>query len=102
MSPTEATKLMRYSPPIWIGNQEFSKAASQKEGHPSTLYDTIYETVSGNFLLLFRIQSMDPAVAKEFERCVEQIRFFDPSKAKEIAGPNATQYSPAPSDHSHK
>jgi len=85
---------MRAGPPIQIHGKEFSKTISQQKGPAGTRWTATYQTVSGQFLLLFDIQSLDPSMTEKFEHCVEDTIFFDPVKAKEVAGPNGRPYNP--------
>lgn len=78
---------------ITIRGQEFAEGAVQPDKH-DVRQGHFYLTFLDSYLLKFKILSLDPAMAKEIERCVEQIEFFDPAKAKEIAGPNGKPYNP--------
>ena len=95
MMTEQAEQLMRATPHTRINGQEFSRGLSRQKEHGETVWKAMYLTVLPNYLLEFEIQSRDPSMAQELERCVEQIRFFDPAKAKKIAGPNARPYSPS-------
>jgi hypothetical protein len=57
----------------------------------------MYLTVIDSYLLEFNIQSFDRAMAEGLQHCVEDTRFFDPTKAKAVAGANSRPYNPAQS-----
>ncbi len=96
MMPDKAERLMRAAPGITLHGKEFSRGISHQKGPRGTVWQAMYLTVSGNWLLSFDIQSLDPNMAENLEHCVEQTTFFDPDKAREIAGPNGKPYKPPP------
>ena len=80
---------------IRIHGQEFGKYIAQPNKHDKNVaYKTVYMTFRNSYLLRFEIRSLDPSMVKDLEHRVEQIEFFDPAKAKEIAGPNGKPYNP--------
>jgi len=96
----DAEQLVKQYPQyrILIDGREFSKMNSRQKEHDGTLWKAQYLTAIDSYVLALEIQSLDPRITKNLERrCVEKIKFFDPAKAKEIAGPNASPYNPAPS-----
>jgi hypothetical protein len=95
MMPDQAQRLMRAAPELLIHGKEFSRGISQEKGPVGTVSKAMYLTVVGNWLLEFNIESLDPNMAENLEHCVEQTTFFDPDKAREIAGPNGKPYKPA-------
>jgi hypothetical protein len=99
MFPGDAEKVMKATPWILIHGRDFSKGLSHQKKHEGVVWDAVYFTVINNYLLEFEIRSLDPSVTEEFEHCVEDTIFFDPAKAKEIAGPNGKPYNPAPPKH---
>jgi hypothetical protein len=94
MFSSDAEKLMRAAPPTTIHGKEFSKGISHQNEREGTVWKAMYLTVAGNYLLEFEIQSLDPSMTEAFEHCVEDTIFFDPAKAKEVAGPNGRPYNP--------
>ena len=95
MMTEQAEQLIRAAPYTRINGQEFSRGLSRQKENGETVWKAMYLTALSNYLLEFEIQSRDPSMAQELEHCVEQVRFFDPAKAKEIAGPNARPYHPS-------
>jgi hypothetical protein len=87
---------------ILIDGREFSKMSSRQKEADGTAWRVTYLTASGSYVLKFDIQSLDPGIAKNLEHYVEEIKFFDPAKAKQVAGPNARPYNPAPSPRPKK
>jgi hypothetical protein len=95
MNSEFATSLMRAAPFLSIRGQEFSKAVSrQTEGNGFMVWKIMYMTVLDGYLLQFRIYSFDESRAENLQRCVEAIGFFDPTKAKLIAGKDGQSYKP--------
>jgi len=95
MTPEDAERIMSGAPRILINGKQFSRGLSHRKQPQGTIWQAMYWTVADNYLLTFHIQSLDRGLAEEFEHCVEQTRFFDPAKAKQIAGPSARPYSPS-------
>ena len=90
-----ADQLMRAAQQTSIHGKEFSKGISHQKKPEGTIWKAIYMTVIDSYLLSFNIQSFDPHIAEDLQHCVEETRFFDPAKAKTIAGANATPYNPS-------
>lgn len=100
MNSGDADQLMRAAPVIWLHGKEFGKGISdEKTPEGGRVWKATYLTVIGSYLLEFNIQSRDSTVAKELEDCVEKIRFFDPAKARAVAGVESVPYNPAMLDH---
>ena len=95
-----AGQLMGVNPIISVNGQQFSKGVSQQKKDGVTEWTAMYSTMVDGYLLYFEIHSSDRTIAEELQRCVEQIRFFNPSKAKEVAGANSKEYNPALLDQS--
>jgi hypothetical protein len=97
MDSRDAERLMT-APSTRINGKEFSKGISHEKGPEGTVWKAMYLTATDHpvFLLEFSIQSFDPSIAEGLEHCVEQTTFFDPAKAREIAGPDARPYNPIP------
>jgi hypothetical protein len=94
MMARDAERLMRAAPQSMIHGKEFSKGVSHQKAPEGTVWKAMYLTVINNYLLEFNLQSRDPGIAEDLEHCVEETKFFDPAKAKEIAGPNGAPYPP--------
>ncbi len=95
MTSEEASRIRSTFPAITIQGREFAKGLSQPKKHDNGgLWGAIYLTTIDNYLLKFEIRSLDPHVTEDLERCVEQIQFFEPGKAREIAGPKGKPYPP--------
>jgi hypothetical protein len=90
-----ASKLMGVNPIISVDGQQFSKGVSQQKKDGNTEWTAMYLTALDGYLLQFEIHSRDRGIAEDLQRCVEEIKFFNPSKAKEVAGPNSREYNPA-------
>jgi len=58
------------------------------------VWKATYLTDINIYLIQFDIQSLDPNIVTNFEGCVESTIFFDPAKAKEIAGDKGKPYPP--------
>jgi hypothetical protein len=88
-------QLMSVAPRISINGQGFSKAASKQKKDGGTVWKIMYLTAIDGYLLQFDIQSPDQNIAEDLQHCVEGTRFFDPNRAKTIAGANSKAYNPA-------
>jgi len=101
MMARDAERLMKIAAPtISLHGKEFSKGISRQKGPDGTIWKAMYLTVINNYLLQFDIQSLDPKIAEDLEHRVEETKFFEPAKARMIAGPNGKPYNPAPARHS--
>jgi hypothetical protein len=99
MKSEDAAQLMRAAPLISLHGIEFGKGVSDKKTREGgRIWKAVYLTVIGNYLVEFNIQSLDSGMAKKLENCVEEIRFFEPSKAGAVAGVNSVPYNPSLSD----
>ena len=90
-----AGELMRSAPITIIHGKEFSKGISRQKKREGTAWAAIYMTVVDSYLLSFNIQSFDRDIAEDLQHCVEETRFFDPAKARAVAGANSKPYNPA-------
>jgi hypothetical protein len=95
MNDKDAELLMMTAPRTLVYGKEFSKAKSHQKKDRGTVWKTMYLTAIDGYLLEFNIQSFDRNLAEELERCAEETRFFDPTKARAVAGANGRAYNPA-------
>jgi hypothetical protein len=99
MNSNDAEQLMHAAQQTMIHGKEFSEGISHEERPQGTVWKAMYLTVIDSYLLEFNIQSFDRTMAEDLQHCVEETRFFDPAKAKAVAGPNSRPYNPALSHH---
>jgi hypothetical protein len=78
---------------ITIGGKQFWKCESQQEKAGNKMRSLIYAAALNGYVVKFLVISFDPKLADELEHSIESIKFFDPAKAKEMAGPNSQPYS---------
>lgn len=97
MNSADAEKLMQAAQYTNIYGKEFSEGISHEDRPQGTVWKAMYLTVIDSYLLEFNIQSFDRAMAEGLQHCVEDTRFFDPTKAKAVAGANSRPYNPAQS-----
>jgi hypothetical protein len=76
-----------------IGGKRFWKSESQQERAGNKMRSLTYATALNGYVLKFLVISFDPKLADEIERNIESIKFFDPAKAKEMAGSNSQPYN---------
>ena len=81
---------------VEIGGREFWKGESQEKTSGGKMRGVTFATSSKGFILEFVLLSFDPQLADELQHSIESVTFFEPAKAKEIAGPDSHPYSPAP------
>jgi hypothetical protein len=95
MNSDFATSLMRAAPYISIRGREFSKGLSrQAESGGIAVWKITYMTVLDGYLVQFRIYSFDTSSAENLQHCVEAIEFFDPTRAKVVAGKDGESFRP--------
>lgn len=94
MDIKDAERLLSVMPRIFINGQEFAKGV-QEPGHSGTGWKILYLTAVDGYLLAFEIHSLDNGITEDLQSCVERTKFFDPSKARTIAGANSKVYNPA-------
>src|ERR1700674_2031029 len=95
MDSKEAEQLMRAAQQTSIRGKEFSKGVSHQKKAGGTQWTAMYLTFIDGYLLSFNIYSYDRSIAEDLQHCVEGTRFFDPSKAHEVAGASSREYNPA-------
>jgi hypothetical protein len=99
MDSQDAERLMRAAQPlISLHGQNFGKGISDQKTAKGRVWKALYLTVLDGYLLAINVQSLDSNTARKLEDCVEEIRFFDPAKARAVAGPNGIQYKPTATD----
>jgi hypothetical protein len=76
-----------------IGGKQFWKCESQQERAGNKMRSLIYAAALNGYVVKFLVISFDPKLADELEHNIESIKFFDPAKAKEMAGPKSQPYS---------
>jgi hypothetical protein len=79
---------------INIDGKEFWKSDSQQKSSVGKMRTIDYQTAINGYLLSFQITSFDPKLTDTLQHCVESLKFFDPTKAREIAGPDSREYHP--------
>jgi hypothetical protein len=97
MADRDAEQVMSAYQSIRIHGQPFAIGIIEpksKKHDESAQWGAVYFTVIHSYLVEFEIRSLDPGIAKDLEHCVEQITFFNPAQAKEVAGPNGKPYPP--------
>jgi hypothetical protein len=79
---------------INIDGKEFWKSNSQEKSPVGKMQTIDYETAINGYLLSFQIISFDPKLTDSLQHCIESVKFFDPTKAQEMAGPDSRAYHP--------
>lgn len=79
---------------IQIGGQTFWRGASEENGTGGRMRTLSYATVLNGYMLRFDILSFSQKLTKELEQSIERLTFFDPVKAKEMAGTDSRAYPP--------
>ena len=75
-----------------IGGKEFWKSESHEEKAGTSMQSLTYATALNGYVVKFTVVSFDPHLTDELQRGIESITFFDPAKAKSMAGPNSHPY----------
>jgi hypothetical protein len=75
-----------------IGGKEFWKSESHEEKAGTKMQSLAYATALNGYVVKFTVVSFDPHLADELQHSIESIRFFDPAKAKSMAGPDSHPY----------
>jgi hypothetical protein len=73
-----------------IGGRTFWRSESPKKLGAQTL---VFSTALDDYALRFEIISFNPDITVELERSIEQLTFFDPSRAKVMAGADGKPYT---------
>lgn len=80
---------------IEISGKEFWKSESQNKTSAGKVHTLTYATAMAGYVLEFFIVSFDSKLTDELEHNIESITFFNPDKAKEMAGADSRPYNPA-------
>jgi hypothetical protein len=83
-----------------IGGKTFWRSESPTKTGDGGMHLLILATAINGYTLQFEVTSFNPEITIEVERDVEQLTFFDPSKAKEVAGADSKPYLPGASQFS--
>lgn len=79
---------------IKIGGRTFWRSESPKTIGTQTL---VFSTAVDDYAVQFEVISFNPEITMELERNIEQLTFFDPSRAKVMAGADSKPYTPGAS-----
>jgi hypothetical protein len=79
---------------IKIGGRTFWRSESPKKIGMQTL---VFSTAMDDYAVQFEVISFNPEITMELERYIEQLTFFDPSKAQVMAGADSKPYTPGAS-----
>jgi hypothetical protein len=77
---------------IQIGGKQFWKSELQEEKAGTKMQSLTYATALKGYVVKFTVISFDPQLADELQRSLESMTFFDPAKAKTVAGPDSHPY----------
>jgi hypothetical protein len=80
---------------IEIGSTEFWRSESQEKTPAGRMRIVNYATALPGYILNFRIVSFDDKFTDELVHAIESVTFFDPAKARELAGSDSQPYNPA-------
>jgi hypothetical protein len=81
--------------PVTIAGKQFWKSESEQKNSAGKLRSVDYATQLKGYVVVFRIAAFDPKLADELEGAVESLTFFDPPKAKDVAGLDSRPYYPS-------
>jgi|SRR5450631_927517 len=102
LSPEELRKAA--SPPkgegakrLEIGGKEFWTRSTEEHGDGGKRHNLRYVAALNGYRLEFSLLSYDSKLTKQLLHSIESIQFFDPAKAKEMAGAGSGPYPPPPS-----
>jgi hypothetical protein len=77
---------------IEIDGKEFWRSESRQKRQAGRQRTINYATAINGYLLSFLIVSFDEKLTDALQLCIESVKFFDPTKAREIAGPESRPY----------
>jgi len=92
-SGAKGRKVMRTE----IGGREFWKSEFQEKVKEGRTWSVGFATALNGYVLRFNIESFDGKLTDQFRRSVEALTFFDPTNARDVAGPESRAYNPAAS-----
>jgi hypothetical protein len=78
-----------------IGGKLFWKVESEEKTVAGKMHSLHYTAPLGGYILDLLLVSYDQKVTDELRRSIESLRFFDPARVQEVAGPNCRAYLPA-------
>jgi hypothetical protein len=78
---------------VQIAGKEFSRSRWKGDDN---IYRVMYGTTVNAYMLFITTFTYDAKVLGEFERNIQALTFFDPTKAQEFAGPDAEPYEGPP------
>ncbi len=81
--------------PIEIGGKDFWKSEAQNKSSAGKMRKVKYATALAGYVLEFDILSFNSKLTEELEESIESVIFFDPAKAKQMAGEDSQPYNPA-------
>ena len=74
---------------IRIDGKEFWKSEVEEKAPEGKIRSVVYTTALSGYVVRFDIGSFDGKLVGQLQHCIEAITFFDPLKAKEMAGPDS-------------
>ena len=77
-----------------VDGKTFWKGESQNKSPAGKMWSITYAAPINGYLLKFHIVSFDEKLVEVLQHCIESAKFFDPAKAKEMAGSNSRAYNP--------
>ena len=80
---------------ISVGGRLFWKNDLEEKTFSGKLRRMRYATGVSGYVIVFIVSSYNSGQAEELRNCIESVRFFDPVKAREIAGSGSRPYLPA-------
>ncbi len=84
-SGAKGRKVMRTE----IGGREFWKSEFQEKVKEGRTWSVGFATALNGYVLRFNIESFDGKLTDQFRRSVEALTFFDPTNARDVAGPES-------------
>jgi hypothetical protein len=78
-----------------IGGKLFWKNQAEEKTAVGKMRSLHYTASLGGYILDVLLVSYDQKLTDELKHSIESLRFFDPARAQEVAGPNAHSYLPA-------
>lgn len=78
---------------VMIGGKAFWKSEGEQKSSAGKLRSVNYATALRGYVVTFAIAAFDGKVARELERTVESLKFFDPATAKDVAGSNSRPFA---------
>jgi len=75
---------------VMIGGREFWRSSSQAKSAAGTMHEAAYAAATGGYILEFNIISFNSGFAKELQRSIESVEFFEASGARSNGGTTAS------------